>query len=128
MLDRRPPFDPEADDAAVETGVGAVLARWLSDDPCAQAVAELSAIDPGSLSDDDRVRLLIGLDRQSAWLAALQLPGLVAGGDAYADTVAEARQVATARLAALEATDPEAAERANSGRTVASTVASIFGS
>ena len=73
------------------------------------------------------MRLLICLDRQSAWLAALQLPVLVAVGDAYVDTVSSARETATARLAAAEATDPDAAARARSGRTVAGTVASIFG-
>jgi Domain of unknown function (DUF222) len=112
-----------------------VLSRWVSEDPCPEAVTELAGIDPTTLDDADRVRLLIGLERQSAWLASLALPVLVAIGDSYVGTVADARQVATERLAAAEQADQPAAagqpgagaDPGGDGRGVADTVGSIFG-
>jgi hypothetical protein len=45
----------------------------------------------------------------AAWVTAMALPVLVAVGDAYAGTVAEARVVATERLTAAEDCDQGAA-------------------
>ncbi len=135
MFDRqKPPVRPVSPDAATDpaTGdpvgeVGAVLARWTTQDPCAAAVAELATIDPNTLEDADRVRLVIALERQSGWIASLQLPALVAVGDAYTEVVADARDRATERLAAAQDADPAAAAEDRDGRTVAQTVSSILG-
>lgn len=54
-------------------------------------MTELAAIDPTTLGAADRVRLLVAWERQSAWVAAQQLPVLVAVGDAYAETTAGMR-------------------------------------
>lgn len=79
-------------------GAGAVLARWTVQDPGPLAVAKLATIDPTTLCDADRVRLVIALEGQAGWLAALQLPALAAVGDAYTETVSDARDRATERL------------------------------
>jgi hypothetical protein len=124
------PASPDAanDPAAGEVGdVGAVLARWTTQDPCAVAVAELATIDPNSLCDSDRVRLVVALERQAGWLASLQLPALVAVGDAYTEVVADARGRTTERLTAAEQADPARAADDRDGRSVAQTVSSIFG-
>jgi hypothetical protein len=130
MFERQPPLRPASMDAATGAAgddVGAVLARWTVQDPGPVAVAELAGIDPRSLSDQDRVRLVVALERQAAWVASLALPALVAVGDAYAETVADARETATGRLSAAAAADPAAAEDDSGGRSVSETVASIFG-
>ena len=131
MFDGQPTLRPGSFDAAPETGVGSVLARWVVEDPCPRAVAELAAIDPNTLGDADRVRLLIGWERISAWVTARQLPVLVAVGDAYAETVAEARDRATERLTAAQAGDPPGPggnhDEDGPARTVSATVCSIFG-
>ena len=128
MFDGQSTLRPGSFDAAPDGDVGAVLARWVVEDPCPQAVAELAGIDPTTLGDADRVRLLIGWERQAAWVTAMALPVLVAVGDAYADTVADARAVATERLTAAENCDQGAAGgHDGDGPTVAATVSSIFG-
>jgi Domain of unknown function (DUF222) len=114
----------EADDTG---DVAAVLARWTVEDPCPAAVAALAGIDPMSLDDADRVRLVIALERQAAWVASLQLPALTAVGDAYAEVVEDARDRATERLTAVEAADPDATAEDRDGRSVAQTVSRIFG-
>jgi hypothetical protein len=134
MFDRqKPPLRPASPDVANDPaagevgGVGAVLARWTTQDPCAAAVAELATIDPNSLCDSDRVRLVIALERQAGWIASLQLPALVAVGDAYTEVVADARDRTTERLTAAEQADPTRAGDDRDGRSVAQTVSSIFG-
>jgi hypothetical protein len=74
MFDGPSTLRPGSFDAATGGDVGAILGRWVVEDPCPQAVAELAGIDPTSLGDADRVRLLIGLERQAAWVTAMALP------------------------------------------------------
>jgi Domain of unknown function (DUF222) len=117
MFDSQAALSPEPADPRSRADAVASLDRWLTEDPCPQAVAELATIDPLRLGDADRVRLVVALERQAAWLCGLQLPALVAVGDAYADTVTDAREVAQLRLAGAD--DADGAAR---------TVSSIFGS
>jgi hypothetical protein len=96
---------------------GDVAVHYAGAQPGADAVAALAAVDPRSLTVSDRIDLLIALDRQAAWLAALQhkaLAGLTPQAVASAPAESElerdpdwiADQVACAlRLSARTAAD-----------------------
>ena len=55
---------------------GDVAVYYASAQPGSEAVAALAAIDPSALPVSDRIDLLVALDRQAAWLSALQQQAL----------------------------------------------------
>jgi hypothetical protein len=55
---------------------GDVAVCYAGAQPGADAMAALAVIDPGALAVSDRIDLLIALDRQAVWVAALQQQAL----------------------------------------------------
>ncbi|MDQ6875278.1 MAG: HNH endonuclease, partial [Actinomycetota bacterium] len=63
------------------TPVGEVLAAIAAGaQPGPTAIAMLCTLDPGSLTGAEQVDLVIGLERQAAWLAAVQVRAIAAMG------------------------------------------------
>lgn len=75
-------FDESASGAAgvPAARVGQRLAGLAGAAPSAAVLAELAGLDPGDLDDDQRIDLLVGLERASAWLESLRHRALAAVG------------------------------------------------
>ncbi len=84
-----------------------IIAAALIAPPGPDVLTALSGIVPDKLSDYGKVDLLIALDRQHAWLAALTQPALAAVGDAVEAEVRDGSDKTGVREIALRAAHAE---------------------
>ncbi len=114
-----------------------VIAAALISPPGPDVLTALAEIDPGKLTDYMRVDLLVALERQNAWLAALIQPAVAAVGDSVeaevraswgkrADPTEVAMRSAHAEIAAaIRLSDCAAAERLELARELTSALADV---
>ncbi len=84
-----------------------IIAAALIAPPGPDVLTALAGIVPDKLSDYGKVDLLIALDRQHAWLAALTQPALAAVGDAVEAEVRDGSDKTGLREIALRAAHAE---------------------
>jgi Domain of unknown function (DUF222) len=113
-----------------------VLAAAATAPPGPDVIATLAAIDPATVSPPAMVDLLVALERQAAWIAALTQPALAAVGDAAQATAESFRdkgdsidfplRAAHAEIgAALRLSDQVAATRLDTARELSGRLAAV---